>query len=140
MAAPIANAGVVLSTALHGALTGAGLAWAWLASTEAQAAALEQGTLAGLIIIHPTTPLADDSPIGGAEVATTLTLRCLARSDDAAQALLADAVAALADPTDLTPPAGYAVALQWRAELVLPPGRTNRVAAAQYGATIRRTT
>lgn len=139
---PLTNPLFVLTTALYAALSplvavvGAVPAYHWLKATEATTEALTGRSISGMLLAFPSTPFRDDGFINGAEVTGTLVIKALAHSDDEAQALLAQAVAALAAP--LAPPAGYAVQLDWQSELSLPDVGGIWPAAATYRATIRR--
>jgi hypothetical protein len=141
---PITNPAVCVSTAINAALSavvpsvGVLPAWGWLVADPAIAEALAAGAIPGLIIAYPTTPFSDDSTIGFPEVVATLVVKAIAATEAAAQALLAEAVAALAAPDALAPPAGIAVWLAWRAELPVPPGTASAAAAASYEVRVRR--
>ena len=64
-----------------------------------------------------------------------LAVRCIATSDDAAQDLAADAVAALGSGVSIT---GYRLSLVFTGELVIPPLGGRYTAALRYDAEIRR--
>jgi hypothetical protein len=141
--APLTQPLYVLSAALYAALSPLvelvdGIpACHWLKATEATTEALTARRISGMLLAFPSTPFKDASFINGGEATGTVIIKALAHDDDAAQALLAQAVAALAAP--LSPPAGYAVQLAWQSELSLPDRGGIWPAAASYSATIRRT-
>lgn len=139
---PLTNPLYVLTTALYAALSPlveavAGVpAYHWLHATEETTEALTGRAIPGMLVAFPSTPFRAEGFIDGAESAGTIVVKALAHSDDAAQALLAEAVAALAGP--LAPPAGYAMQLDWLSELALPDAGGIWPAAATYRATVRR--
>jgi hypothetical protein len=140
--APITNPSYILAQALYAALSAVvasvdGLpAVHWLQAPQGTADALLRGDLPGVLIMQSQSPLTTDDYLGAAGIRATIVIRALARDDDAAQALLADAVAALA--AGIAAPTGLAIQLDWQAEIVIPPRDGVATAAAQYRATLRR--
>lgn len=112
-------------------------AYYWLASpAELDAdAALGRGDLAGLIIAQLQGPVAAGGWIGEGVATGPLAIRCIATSDDAAQALAADAITALSTGVSIT---GYRLSLVYTGELVIPPLGGRYTAAPRYDAEIRR--
>jgi hypothetical protein len=140
--APLTQPLYVLTTALYAALSplvdsvGDVPAYHWRRATEETTEALTGRTIPGMLLAFASTPFRAEGFIDGAESAGTIVVKALAHSDDAAQALLAEAVEALAAP--LSPPAGYAVQLEWLSELDLPDSGGIWQAGATYRASIRR--
>lgn len=154
MSAPITTPVWVLTTALAQALDPIapvapdGLpAYGWLVSRPGLDQALLTGALAGLIIAQAQTPLSAAGWLGAGAAEGTIALRCLALTDDDAQALLAEATQALGDGVTLPAfphagggqgLAGYRVSLAYTGELVIPPLGGRHTAACTYRAHIRR--
>ena len=142
--APITAPARILSAALYAALAilvdtvdGIPAVYWQQAPGPGPAAALLNGTLPGAITVQAQADLLDSGWIGEAAVEAPLLIKAFATSDDAAQDLLAAAVAAVS--TSLPVPPGYALSLRWVGEVPLPPSGGIHTACARYRVTLRRT-
>lgn len=143
MSEPITTPGRILSAALYAALSPLvgehdGIpAVYWLRAPGAGvASAILDRDLAGALAITARGDLLDAGFVGQAEVSGRVLLKAFAATDDAAQDLLAEAVAAIV--AGLGGEAGYTVSARWAAEVLLPPLDGIFTAAALYLVTVGR--